>query len=185
MKKNKIPGIIRRPALVLVLVFAVSRAGAEITLPAIISSNMVLQQNSRIQLWGRSSLAQQVTLQCSWDTVIGTADCDGEGKWNCSITTPASGGPYTITISDTEDELVIENVMIGEVWFCSGQSNMEFPMGISDQYWHTGAIGYEKDIPEVDYPNIRLFTVKKHVAEKPVDDCNGEWLECRPEAANM
>ena len=174
MKKNKILDIIRKPAVVLVLILSVSRAGAEITLPAIISSNMVLQQNSRIQLWGRSSLAQQVTLRCSWDTVIGTADCDGEGKWNCSITTPASGGPYTIAISDAEEKLVIENVMIGEVWFCSGQSNMEFPMGISDQYWHTGAIGYEKDIPEADYPHIRLFTVKKHVAEKPVGDCNGE-----------
>jgi sialate O-acetylesterase len=185
MNMNRISRIIKRLSLVTVLCFTVARSGAEITLPAIISSNMVLRQNTRVKLWGWSSLEKQVTVRCSWDTLAVVADCDSEGRWECAIQTPSYGGPYTVMVSDADDRVTMENVMIGEVWFCSGQSNMEFPMGTSEQYWHTGAVGYEKDIPEALYPEIRLFTVEKHVAEKPAEDCRGEWLECSPQSVNM
>jgi hypothetical protein len=184
MKKIKVFRAVKKLTLALILWFVVSQAGAKIYLPAIISSHMVLQQNTMVELWGKTSLSHQVSLQCSWDKVIREADCDDAGKWSLSIRTPLAGGPYEIVISDTDDRIVIENVMIGEVWFCSGQSNMEFPMGISESYWHTGVISYETEIKEAVYPNIRLFSVKKQVAEEPVDTCWGEWLECNPEPVN-
>lgn len=102
-------------------------------------------------------------------------EADGQGKWSLKIPTPAAGGPYEITFSDGK-KLQLKNVMIGEVWFCSGQSNMEMPVA----GWGK-VMNYEQEIAEAAYPAIRLFQVKKNTSLAPlkeVESTLGGWQEC-------
>ncbi len=184
MNNQQLISILKKLPILLLFCLIYTLSYARIELPAIISPSMVLQQNTTIKLWGKSTLSSEVIIHCSWEEKSHKVFCSNEGKWDVSIQTPSAGGPYTITISDDENKIEIDNVMTGEVWFCSGQSNMEFPMGTSDAYWHTGVINYETEIKEANYPEIRLFTVKKQTAEKPVDTCKGAWVECTPETVS-
>jgi sialate O-acetylesterase len=184
MNTQKFIFIVKKMPAFLLLCLTYTLTYAKIELPAIISPYMVLQQNTTIKLWGKSTLSANVVINCSWEDENHTVTCRNDGKWDVCIKTPSAGGPYKITISDAEDKTEINHVLIGEVWFCSGQSNMEFPMGTSDAYWHTGVINYETEIKQANYPYIRLFTVKKQTAEKPVDTCRGAWVECTPESVS-
>jgi sialate O-acetylesterase len=106
---------------------------AKITLPAFFSDGMVLQQKTDAAIWGWAKPNSSVQLISSWNKKKYTAQSDATGKWKLKISTPEAGGPYEITISDGEP-ITIHNILIGEVWFCSGQSNMEMPMkGFRDQ----------------------------------------------------
>lgn len=100
---------------------------AKIKLPALVGSNMVLQREREVNLWGEASPSKKVTVTTSWDGRKYTTQSDSDGKWLLKVSTPAAGGPYTIRISDG-DPVTLENVMIGEVWVCSGQSNMQMSM---------------------------------------------------------
>ena len=95
-----------------------------------------------------------------------------DGKWQLKLKTPKAGGPYDITIKGN-NTIELKNVLIGEVWVCSGQSNMQWSM--------KGTENPDKDIAAANYPNIRLFTVERVIADKPQDDCNGNWSACSPE----
>ncbi|MBQ3820773.1 MAG: sialate O-acetylesterase, partial [Bacteroidales bacterium] len=88
---------------------------------------MVFQQNTLAAVWGWTDSGKKVTIRPSWASGKTVAVPDADGKWSAKIQTPSAGGPYTLTISDGE-KLVLNNVLVGEVWFCSGQSNMEMPM---------------------------------------------------------
>ena len=116
-----------------ILFFALSAAmaasaGAKVTLPSIISDNMVLQQQTEAALWGWSEPGRKVVVKTSWDHKKYTAVADSQsGKFSLTVTTPEAGGPYTIEFNDGE-KLTVGNVLVGEVWFCSGQSNMEHYM---------------------------------------------------------
>ena len=101
---------------------------AKITLPSVIGDNMVLQQQTDAALWGKAEPGRKVTVKTSWNkkTVRTTADPQ-TGQWLVRVATPAAGGPYEITISDGE-KVTLKNILIGEVWFASGQSNMEMPV---------------------------------------------------------
>ena len=108
-------------------------SGAKIILPSFFSDNMVLQQKTEAAIWGWAKANTTVQLTSSWNKKKYTVQSDHAGKWKLKISTPAGGGPYEITISDGE-AITIHNILIGEVWFCSGQSNMEMPMkGYRDQ----------------------------------------------------
>ena len=98
---------------------------AIIRLPPIMSSNMVLQQNSQATLWGWADPSERFTITCSWKTTVDSVIAFNSGKWKARIATPSAGGPYTITIKGRLNTIVLENILIGEVWVCSGQSNME------------------------------------------------------------
>jgi sialate O-acetylesterase len=117
----------------MILLVSSSQVSADIRLPNILSSNMVLQQQSTSRLWGWASPGEKILITTSWnnktDSVKGTRDAN----WMINIQTPAAGGPYTITFSGN-NQIVLENVMVGEVWICSGQSNMEwsYRQGIKD-----------------------------------------------------
>jgi sialate O-acetylesterase len=89
------------------------------------SSNMVLQQNSKATLWGWSDPSERFTISCSWKATVDSVQAPNSGKWKAKISTPVAGGPYTITIKSRANTIVLENILIGEVWICSGQSNME------------------------------------------------------------
>src|SRR5688500_190069 len=107
------------------LFFAAISASANIRLPSVISSNMVLQQNSSAKLWGWGDAGEEVRGSSSWKIDIDSTVVDGNGKWMVNIQTPSAGGPYTIILKG-RNTIELQNVLVGEVWVCSGQSNMEW-----------------------------------------------------------
>src|SRR4051812_33640419 len=110
-----------------VLLLCVSSfTNAQIRLPAIISDNMILQQQSNVTLWGWASPGERITIKPSWaDKPVGLVVAP-DGKWMTHIKTTSAGGPYTLTFSGKKDSIRINNILLGEVWLASGQSNMEF-----------------------------------------------------------
>lgn len=144
-----------------------SNVFAFIRLPAIMSSNMVLQQNSKATLWGWADPSERFTIILSWKNEPDVVTAQNSGKWKAQISTPPAGGPYTITIKG-RNTIVLENILIGEVWLCSGQSNME--MSNTKQIKDEGA--------KANNPKIRLFNVAKVTSEYPQDNADGKWVEC-------
>lgn len=100
---------------------------AKVVLPSLFTDNMVLQQQTDVQLWGMASPKKMVAICPSWDKKLYTVRADDAGMWRASLKTPVAGGPYSISLSDGED-LMLHDVLIGEVWLCAGQSNMEMPL---------------------------------------------------------
>ena len=100
---------------------------AKVQLPALLQDNMVLQQQTEANLWGKTDPQKKVTVTTSWNKEKYTTQADENGAWKVAVSTPVAGGPYSITISDG-DKIELNNVMIGEVWICSGQSNMQMPV---------------------------------------------------------
>ncbi|MDR3236073.1 MAG: sialate O-acetylesterase [Prevotellaceae bacterium] len=150
---------------------------SKITLPDCISDNMVLQQQSETPLWGTATAGKRVAVVTSWDSRTYTAVADAHGKWAVNVETPQAGGPYSISISDGKKR-VLTNVLIGEVWICSGQSNMAMPLAGWGQ-----VTDYEQEIAAADYPEIRLLHVKETTAAAPRDEAATEhngWQVCSP-----
>lgn len=148
---------------------------AKVTLPSFFTDNMVIQQNSQLTLPGKAKAGKQVTVKVSWNHEKYTTKVSADGRFSIEVPTPPAGGPYQITVSDGE-KLVLNNVLSGEVWICSGQSNMEMPVA----GWGK-VMNYEQEVADADYPSIRLLQVKKTVAFSPQDNVemnmNG-WQEC-------
>ncbi|WP_347841302.1 sialate O-acetylesterase [uncultured Draconibacterium sp.] len=180
--------------LVSLLLFAyVFPTQAEVKLPKIFSSNMVLQQGMEVPVWGWATAGETVTIQLTTSassdnensgeavkqTILiahNNAIADSNGKWTTKLPAQAYGGPYTLSIKG-ENTINFTNVMIGEVWVCSGQSNMEWPLA--------QAKNAEKEIAAAKNSNIRLFSVPKRVAQFPEEDLEaGEWMECTPQTAH-
>ena len=154
---------------------------ADVKLPAIISSNMVLQQNSNAALWGWADVGEDVSITNTWNNQTVRTVADQNGEWKLILKTIKAGGPYSITIKG-KNSVELANVMLGEVWLCSGQSNMEFPLEKQDG-WKTGSVNAEQEIAQANYPNIRLFTVQKTTSGVPLKDVKGTWSECSPSTA--
>ena len=149
---------------------------AKVQLPAFFSDGMVMQQQATANLWGTATPRKTVTLTTGWDGKTYRATADTQGKWNMSVTTPSAGGPYSLTFSDGE-LTVLNNILIGELWICSGQSNMEMPM---KGYKNQPIEGADMDILRSTNPSLRLFTVKRHSTLLPQYDVTGTWNEAMP-----
>ena len=116
-----------------VLFASICAMQAKVELPSLFADNMVLQQQADAALWGQAKPNAKVTITTTWSKAKTTAHADADGKWFARVATPKAGGPYEITFSDGE-KTTLKNVLVGEVWICSGQSNMEMPMkGFSGQ----------------------------------------------------
>jgi sialate O-acetylesterase len=148
--------------------------GASLKLPSILGDHMVLQQNSFARIWGWSEASAEVKVSTSWNGKTYSTRADAEGNWQVKVATARAGGPYTLTI-EGDITLELKDILLGEVWICSGQSNMEWPLSRTE----TG----ETEIPVADYPEIRLFTVKRHISPRPLEDVTGSWSACTPETA--
>ncbi|MBS2099364.1 sialate O-acetylesterase [Carboxylicivirga linearis] len=146
---------------------------ANISVPAVFADHMVLQQQSNIKLWGWGKPLEKVKVTVGWNVDTLNTVVDNQGHWMVEIQTPEAGGPYEIKMQGY-NEVILKDIMIGEVWLLSGQSNME---------WTTrGGITTKEDaIKEADLPNIRLFTVTPRTALAPTHDVSGEWAICTPE----
>lgn len=144
---------------------------AKVKMPRIFGDNMVLQQQTACNLWGTADADKTVKVRTSWDGKTYKTVADHQGKWQLQVQTPAAGGPYDITLSDGQT-LTLHNVLVGEVWICAGQSNMEMPMkgfkgqpveGAPEEYMFGGD------------NELRLFTVKRNAQLHPVDSVSGQW----------
>ncbi|MDQ0638428.1 sialate O-acetylesterase [Pedobacter sp. W3I1] len=148
-------------------------ASANVSLPAFFSDNMVLQRNSDVKLWGWGSPNEEITVTASWDAATYKVKAGNQATWQIIIKTPKEGGPYTLKFKGY-NEVVFNNVMLGEVWLCSGQSNMEW----------TAASGIDNAVAEIaaaNYPDIRFFAAPKLTAIYPQNNLSGAWQACTPE----
>lgn len=148
---------------------------AKIALPNFFTDNMVLQQKTKVNFSGKASPSAQVSITTSWNGKKYETEADAEGAWRILVQTPTYGGPYEVVVSDGE-ALTLHNILIGEVWFCSGQSNMEMPLAGWGKIQH-----YEQEIEKADYPSIRLLQVLHAAGQTPTDEAklwDGGWQEC-------
>ena len=154
------------------------QTNGKVRLPAVVGDNMVLQQQCAANLWGWTDPGKTVTVTPSWDQKNYSATADNKGNWMVKVNTPKAGGPYTITVSDGEP-LTIENVLVGEVWVCSGQSNMEMPVkGYPGQPTDQGLISI---LESGKYSNkIRFITAPRRPSDKPETDMEAQWMIASP-----
>jgi sialate O-acetylesterase len=148
--------------------------GAKLRLPSILGEHMVLQQNTVVNLWGWADPGSPVEVIAGWNGQTYRAIAGMDGGWLVRVPTSEAGGPFSITFrSDTS--LVLEDVLLGEVWVCSGQSNMEWTLA--------RAHSAQEELPRADLPGIRLFRVEKKIATRPLEDVIGSWQLCNPTTA--
>lgn len=168
----------RKLFLLTALFAAATTISAKVVLPKIFASGMVMQQQTDASLWGEAKADATVKIATSWNKKTVSVKAGNDGKWTAKIQTPAAGGPYSITFSDGE-KTVIDNILVGELWICSGQSNMEMPMkGFKNQPVENAV----EDILHSGDSKMRLFTVKRTSLFQPATDVVGEWKEASPEA---
>ncbi|GEP94594.1 sialate O-acetylesterase [Chitinophaga cymbidii] len=163
-----------RPLAILAGLFFGTNAAGQVALPSLFADNMILQQRSSPAIWGKAAAGATVKVVPSWNKKTYTAVAAKDSTWKLFMDTPAAGGPYTIAISSGKQQRVLKNILLGEVWLCSGQSNMEMPVrGATNQpVLHANDILMDGDDPE-----IRLFKVERTASSTSQYDCNGTWHE--------
>ncbi len=154
----------------------------KLTLPLLFSDHMVLQQNEVVAFWGEYLPNEKVSVTGSWGKETSTVS-DESGNWKLQLPTPHAGGPFEVSILAVDTTIIFNDVLIGEVWLASGQSNMEMPV--------TGYLPNEnidndlEEIAAADYPEIRMFSVKKQLSLIKQKEMMGSWEVCSPEAVGQ
>ena len=167
---------IKRISLIAAVLLAASTLTfGKLTLPSLFGDNMVLQRDAFVKVWGFSEPGRDISIKVQWQSETIKTVCSDDGSWMSLVKTPSDKGPYVISISDGVDNLQLNDVLAGEVWLCSGQSNMGFGLRSCDTA--------ETDVPKADYPEIRFFGVNRRLADVPQQDCEGNWLVCQPDVA--
>lgn len=156
-------------SLILLLTVISSSLYAEVKLPSIFSDNMVLQQGIPVRVWGLADAGENVIV--TFLNQKKTTITDEQGKWSLFLDTLAYGGPFELIVSG-KNTIKYSNVMVGEVWLCSGQSNMEWPVSLSQDA--------AQEILKSIYPKVRLFKVRRNAKSQPEEDVTGNWDNCEP-----
>ncbi len=185
-----------RITLVSFVVMFASLAVADVRLPAIIGDSMVMQRQTEAAVWGWADPGEKIDVGASWQSsLIKATTADKDGNWKVSIKTPDAGGPYKIIIKG-KNTVELENILIGEVWIASGQSNMEMPIAKASNAY-TGIKDSAEEIAAANYPKIRLFQVGKFSSKEPLDDVGPgivmygipesacKWQTCTPKTVPM
>lgn len=181
MTKSLATGRFAGLSLLLFILAAAIPAPADVRLPAIFGSHMVLEQDIKIPVWGWADAGEAVTVTLGTHTSKTTADANG--KWRVDldpVTTTAT--PLTLTVTG-KNSLTFEDVLVGDVWICSGQSNMEFDLGGNHSFG--GATNAATVVPAANDPQLRLFVVRKKIALEPESDIGGKWEVCTPDSAAL
>ncbi len=144
-----------------------------VTLPNVFSDNMVLQRNTEVTIWGWANPQEEVVVTPSWNHQEYKFKANNQAKWEIKIPTPKEGGPYIVIVKGY-NEIILKNILIGEVWICSGQSNMEMSAS-----W--GIENGEEAVKNATNPNIRFFSIPKLTATSPQNNVPGSWTESTPE----
>lgn len=152
-----------------------AQSNSQLRLPSILSDHMLLQQNSEVKLWGWARSRSIVKIIPSWNNDTIEAQSTEKAKWETYIKTPPAGGPYSIKVETKDKSITINDVLVGELWLCSGQSNMEWSA-------KSGSIDAKEELATCTNNNIRFFFVEKSSAEYPQDNCSGYWKVCTPES---
>jgi sialate O-acetylesterase len=155
----------------LVLCFAAALS-ADVRLPAVFTDHMVLERDMPVPVWGWAAAGEKVTVSLAGQTKTATA-CDA-GKWSVKFDAIPAGGPYLLKVQG-QNAVEVRDVLVGEVWLCSGQSNMDMRV---HSVMNAGA-----EIAAAKYPQIRMFATARKTAEEPQADCRGQWLVCSPKTA--
>ena len=147
-------------------------------LTSLFSDHMVLQQKSNVKFWGTDKPNNEITISTSWENESKTI-VDINGHWNVSIGTPSAGGPFKIEIKSNQHKIVLNDIMIGEVWLASGQSNMEMTL----MGWPPNDIinNADEEIAKSSNSKISMFNVEKQISINPLDDVKGSWKVSSPE----
>jgi len=149
---------------------AAGNVSADVRMPSIFGDNMVLQRGTALPIWGWAEPGEKITVEIAKQSATATAD--QSGRWMVKLKPLSAGGPHELIVSG-RNRLVFRNVMVGEVWICSGQSNMEWPVAAS--------LNGSQEQAAANYPLIRLFTVKHKVSTTPQQDPEGKWDVCSPQ----
>lgn len=152
---------------------------SDLKLSSLFKNNMVIQRETDAAIWGKATAGASVTIKPSWESGSYETKADEAGKWKTSIKTPKAGGPFTIDITSDNDKVMLKNVMSGEVWICSGQSNMQWTMVAS------GKNRYSKEMKAADYPNIRYCAVSRTIALEEQDEVPASWIVCDPQTVKQ
>ena len=160
----------RIPFLLVALAFA-ARANAEVSLPALLADHMVMQRGLPVHVWGMAAPQEPVTVTFRGETKSATAD--DLGRWSIYLSPGEAGGPFQLSIKAT-NTIVLNDILVGDVWVASGQSNMEFPM--------TGLVNATAEIAAAQYPRIRIFRVEHKPSDYPLENVDTKaWTACTPE----
>jgi sialate O-acetylesterase len=161
-----------RTSLALILL-STAAAQAAVTLPALLTDHMIVQRGIPVHIWGKAAPGEDVTVTFHGDTK--STKANALGQWGVHLAPVEAGGPFDITIKGT-NEIKLQDVLVGDVWVASGQSNMEFRLA--------QAANAQTEIANAKYPKIRRFKVEHKVSEFPMDDVTGKpWVELTPETA--
>lgn len=151
---------------------------AKVTLPPVLADNMVLQQKTEVNLWGKADPDSKIVITTTWSKDKVTVSADEGGHWLARVATPQAGGPYEITFSDG-DKITLKNVLIGEVWICSGQSNMNMRIRGAENQPVEGSV----ELIMGAHPStlIRSCNLEHIKALEPQEECEAKWYENTPE----
>jgi sialate O-acetylesterase len=156
------------------LFWSVRPVQADVSLPAIFGSHMVLQRDANGRVWGKADPGEEVTVKIAGQTKTATAGPGG--KWSVRLDPMPAGGPHTMTVQG-KNTFTFDDVLVGEVWLCSGQSNMQWNVGSANDGDLEGLTA--------KFPNIRLISVPQVGTQEPKDDFNGKWERCSPETVKQ
>jgi sialate O-acetylesterase len=154
---------------------------ADVKLPALISDSMVLQQGVKANFWGTADPGEHISV--SLNDQQADAITDSSGQWSVKLGPLKAGGPFPLTITG-KNKITLHDVLVGEVWVCSGQSNMAMTVGPTMPPYFTGVIDFQNEVHNANYPMLHLFTVQKTIASKPQHDVKGYWTAARPDSVN-
>jgi len=158
-----------------------SATRAELRLPALFANDMVLPRERTVPVWGHAAPGASVTVSTSANDAASTVIASSDGAWRAEVMTGPAGGPHTLTIQSGQDRRELSGVLFGEVWLCSGQSNMEWPYNaIRKEY--AGSAAFDERVARGNAPLVRLFHVPRTLSATPADDVRAVWRACSPES---
>jgi sialate O-acetylesterase len=169
------------PTVVLVLCGAAAFAGAQqpaaLRLLPPFGDAMVLPQSAVVPMRGQAAPGAQVTVHVPWIDIAPSAMAGADGAFVIKLPTPAAGGPHELEVRCGDARLVVRDVLVGDVWLASGQSNMEMALGAVGG-WQQGVHDWQREVAAADLPLLRVFTVERRIAAAPVDEVAGRWQVC-------
>jgi sialate O-acetylesterase len=171
---RKRPGLLGLGLSLVVLVAPVRPSRGDVKLPSIFGSHMVLQRDQKDRVWGRAEPGEEVTVRIGDQSK--TAKAGDDGKWSVTLDPMPAGGPHTMTVKG-KNEVTFDDVLVGEVWLCSGQSNMQWAVAQADDG--------DLEAKAANFPKIRLITVPQVGTQEPQDDFRGKWEACSPETVGQ
>lgn len=164
--------------LLVFLIFPMSLLFSQIKLPSVFKDNMILQQQTNVTIWGKSSPNNKISLKTDWSNELFSSEAGKDSLWQIKVPTPrASFQPYKMVLSEARDSIVINNILFGEVWLCGGQSNMEMPV---KGFGHQPVYGSLEDIVNSTNNNIRCYTVQRQISLSQQWDSPGRWEIASP-----